>query len=163
MQARDHVELEDTIRARRTEDKMPRLRNKAQTGTRGGRGRFQTRGSIMNNNYTRKLEGIDSSNISAIEYTAGDPEADFGTMTVRFNSGVEYDYSNVSAKLADEFFEAESKGSFFHSKIRNSFIGVKREEVPEEPTETRYDRQRVADRLTRPACEAGYVEDGEEF
>jgi len=117
------------------------------------------------NNYpqpTWSLQGIDSSNISAIAYTAGGEG--FGTMTVRFCSGVEYDYSNVSVQLADDFFAAESKGSFFHRNIRNKFIGVKREEVPEEPTEDRFDRQRDAEREATGKLESEETaDDGEIF
>ncbi len=83
-----------------------------------------------------------SSNIAAIAFGEEDPETLSGVLHVRFHHGGEYSYSNFGAALAEEFFAAESKGSFFHRRIRNQFIGVKVEEVPEEPTETRFDRQR---------------------
>ncbi len=97
------------------------------------------------NNYpqpTRTIKVDGSTNIAAIAYTAGDPETNDGTLNIRFHNGGEYSYSNFGAELAEEFFAAESKGAFFHRKIRNQFIGVKVEEVPEEPTETRFSRQR---------------------
>ncbi len=97
------------------------------------------------NNYpqTRTMAVESSSNIAAIEYTPGGSTTDFfGTLKIRFHNGGAYEYSNFSDELAEEFFAAESKGRFFHSKIKNSFIGVKVEEVPEEPTETRFSRQR---------------------
>lgn len=98
------------------------------------------------NNYpqaTRTMAVESSSNIAAIEYTPGDPDTDyFGTLKIRFHNGGAYEYSNFSDELAEEFFAAESKGKFFHSKIKNQFIGAKVEEVPEEPTETRFSRQR---------------------
>lgn len=83
-----------------------------------------------------------SSNIAGIAFVKDGPETQSGTLRIKFHSGGEYEYSNFGEELAEQFFAAESKGSFFHRKIKNSFIGVKVEEVPEEPTETRFSRQR---------------------
>lgn len=66
-----------------------------------------------------------STNIAAIQYTAGDPAADFGTLRIRFVSGSEYSYDKVPNQLAVDFFESESKGGFFHVNIRPKFDGVK--------------------------------------
>jgi len=71
-----------------------------------------------------EVEG--SSNIAAIDYTAGSPETDLGTLYVRFSSGAEYRYLNVPNQLAEDFFESESKGKFFHANIRRAdFSGSK--------------------------------------
>lgn len=66
-----------------------------------------------------------STNIAAIQYTAGDPAADFGTLRVRFTSGAEYSYDKVPNQLAVDFFESESKGKFFHANIKSQFEGVR--------------------------------------
>lgn len=96
------------------------------------------------NNYPQaKFLAVESSsNIAAIEYTPDVSELNSGILVITFHSGGRYEYGNFGMQLADEFFAAESKGRFFHSKIKNQFIGVKVEEVPEEPTETRFSRQR---------------------
>ena len=74
-----------------------------------------------------------SSNIAAIQYTAGDPLADIGTLRIRFNSGAEYFYDKVPNQLAVDFFESESKGKFFHTNISRVYEGVKKEEpLPED-------------------------------
>ena len=66
-----------------------------------------------------------SSNILAIQYTAGDPLADLGTLRIRFHSGAEYSYDKVPNQLAVDFFESESKGKFFHTNISRVYEGVR--------------------------------------
>ena len=66
-----------------------------------------------------------SSNILAIQYTAGDPLADLGTLRIRFHSGAEYSYDKVPNQLAVDFFESESKGKFFHANISRVYEGVR--------------------------------------
>ena len=83
-----------------------------------------------------KFTPVDSSNINGIAFTTEDSLADTGTLTVRFNSGQEYDYLKFPAQMAEDFLGSESKGKFFHANIRGQFKGVKKEEVPEEPTES---------------------------
>jgi len=102
-----------------------------------------------------------SSNIAAIAYSPYDTDTDFGTLNIRFHNGGEYGYSNVGTTLAEEFFASESKGSFFHRKIKNQFVGVKVEEVSEEPTETRFERQRELETEATGKLES--EDDGEEF
>jgi len=124
------------------------------------------------NNYpqAKYLAVESSSNIAAVEYTPDISELNSGVLVITFHSGGRYSYSNFGAELAEEFFLAESKGSFFHRKIRNQFIGVKVEEVSEEPTETRFERQRELETeatgklesvpLASPADEAALVKAG---
>ena len=66
-----------------------------------------------------------SSNILAIQYTAGDPLADLGMLRIRFQSGAEYFYDKVPNQLAVDFFESESKGKFFHANISRVYEGVR--------------------------------------
>lgn len=68
---------------------------------------------------------VKSGNISAIAYTAGDPDGDLGTLYVRFTSGSKYHYDDVPNQLAVDFFAADSKGKFFHANIRSGYVGVK--------------------------------------
>lgn len=70
-----------------------------------------------------KIDG--SSNIAAISYIAGDPDADLGTLYIRFVYGGEYVYQAFPNQLATDFFEADSKGKFFHHNIRSSYEGEK--------------------------------------
>lgn len=78
-----------------------------------------------------EVEG--SSNITGIAYVANDPNADEGVLSVRFSSGSEYNYAGVPADLAVDFFNAASKGKFFHQNIRADYSGVRIEE--QEPEE----------------------------
>ncbi len=82
-----------------------------------------------------QVEG--SSNIKERAYN---PETK--TLAIRFHHGGEYRYASVPEDLAEMFFLSVSAGSFFHQNIKNNFVGVKFEGVPEEPTETRFERQR---------------------
>jgi len=68
-----------------------------------------------------KVEG--SSNIEEFAYIAGDPETRLGTLYVRFASGTEYKYEKFPDQLAEDFFNANSKGKFFHANIRDDYAG----------------------------------------
>lgn len=68
------------------------------------------------------FQSIQSSNIKAIDYTLLT-----GTLTIRFNSGKEYEYSGVSPATYAAFLAAPSAGAFFSSTIRNAYAG---KEVP---------------------------------
>lgn len=99
---------------------MRRLCNEAQTRKRGKS--MKIFDFEKPNNWT-VVTG--SSNITAIQYTAGDPAADFGILRIRFTSGEEYTYAKVPNQLAVDFFEAESKGRFFHANIKPNFVAVR--------------------------------------
>lgn len=62
-----------------------------------------------------------STAIRAIEHN---PETN--EMTVEFQSGQRYKYSNVDRSLAEEFASADSKGAFFNSRndLYNSGVRV---------------------------------------
>lgn len=66
-----------------------------------------------------------SSNVAAFAYVAGDPEVVLGTLYVRFTSGAEYKYADFPNQLAEDFFQADSVGTFFHVNIRGKYIGFK--------------------------------------
>lgn len=80
-----------------------------------------------------EVEG--SSNIVAFAYQAEDPDANLGTLFVRFGSGVEYKYVDFPNQLAEDFFSSESKGKFFHANIRDDYSGERLdlEDEAEEP------------------------------
>jgi lysyl-tRNA synthetase class 2 len=59
---------------------------------------------------------VDSSAISEIDY-----DADRAKLLVRFVSGERYVYVGVPGEIHRSFVEAESKGSFFQSKIRDRY------------------------------------------
>jgi hypothetical protein len=55
---------------------------------------------------------IKSSNITESKYDTADK-----TMTVKFSSGLEYEYKDVPHEVYVQFRLAESQGKFFSSKI----------------------------------------------
>ncbi|HEX3888373.1 MAG TPA: KTSC domain-containing protein [Phenylobacterium sp.] len=59
---------------------------------------------------------VDSSAISEIDY-----DADRAKLLVRFVSGERYVYVGVPGEIHRSFVEAESKGRFFQSKIRDRY------------------------------------------
>ncbi|HZZ66814.1 MAG TPA: KTSC domain-containing protein [Phenylobacterium sp.] len=59
---------------------------------------------------------MDSSAISEIDYDAGRAK-----LLVRFVSGERYVYVGVPGEIHRSFVEAESKGRFFQSKIRDRY------------------------------------------
>jgi lysyl-tRNA synthetase class 2 len=59
---------------------------------------------------------VDSSAISEIDYDAGRAK-----LLVRFVSGERYVYVGVPGEIHRSFVEAESKGRFFQSKIRDRY------------------------------------------
>lgn len=60
-------------------------------------------------------ESVSSSNIISIGY---DPESE--TLEIEFKSGV-YQYYNFPQHMHDQFMESDSKGTFHHVNIKNSF------------------------------------------
>lgn len=63
-----------------------------------------------------KMYSVYSGNIKEI----GWEEKEQGVLIVVFNSGDTYEYSPVPKSLFNEFWKAESKGSWFHKKIRSN-------------------------------------------
>lgn len=59
---------------------------------------------------------VSSSNVSSAGY---DPDTE--TLEIEFNNGSVYQYYNVGRNVADEFFNATSKGQFIHTYIRNAY------------------------------------------
>lgn len=70
------------------------------------------------------MKEVKSSNIHSVDHQDG-------TLTIKFHSGAEWDYSDVPAELHAKMMEAhdrgESIGKFFHANIRNQFKATKRE------------------------------------
>lgn len=63
-----------------------------------------------------KLYMVESSNIDAIGW-------ENNVLRVLFKSGNSFDYLNVSKEIFEEMLKAESKGSFFHRKIKSNYVG----------------------------------------
>jgi lysyl-tRNA synthetase class 2 len=59
---------------------------------------------------------VDSTAISAIDY-----DRDRAKLLVRFVSGERYVYVGVPGEVCRSFLEAESKGRFFQSEIRDRY------------------------------------------
>lgn len=59
---------------------------------------------------------VDSSNIASIGYKKTEK-----LLEIRFNNGSVYQYSDVPQDIYEGLQSAESKGKFFHSKIRTGF------------------------------------------
>lgn len=57
-----------------------------------------------------------SSDLSQVGYNEGAHE-----LTIIFNSGGVYTYSNVPKSIYDSLLSAESKGKFFHANIKDKF------------------------------------------
>lgn len=74
-----------------------------------------------------EMREVDSSNIAAIGYKAGDPDTNLGTLQVRFSSGSEYTYEGVPAQVVEELFEADSVGRTFFATIRGKYETIKLE------------------------------------
>jgi len=62
------------------------------------------------------FEPVSSSNIDAVAYDGVLKE-----LGVRFKGGSEYRYYEVEPNVYEEFMAADSKGSYFHANIRNTF------------------------------------------
>lgn len=56
---------------------------------------------------------VNSSNLSSVGY-------DNGTLYIRFNRGGLYSYSNVPEYVYRELLSASSKGTYFHTYIKNT-------------------------------------------
>lgn len=59
---------------------------------------------------------VDSTSLSAVGY-----EPETGTLEIEFNSGSVYQYFNVPEEIYLNLLEAESKGRFFQTDIRNIY------------------------------------------
>jgi hypothetical protein len=59
---------------------------------------------------------VKSSNIKSIDYTVLTQN-----LTIEFNSGETYSYSNVSPATWAAFLAAPSKGLFFSTNLKNSY------------------------------------------
>lgn len=60
------------------------------------------------------FEDFESSNIKGIAY-------DDGTLYVKFHKDTVYVYSGVTRQRYDAFKNSESKGQYFHKKIRSNY------------------------------------------
>lgn len=72
-----------------------------------------------------KMTNVTSSNIKAIGYEILNEEDKTGTIRIEFLHGATYDYRNVPEAVAKDFFAVESKGSFFHRKIKDKYSAVR--------------------------------------
>lgn len=59
---------------------------------------------------------VSSSNVSSIGY-----DADSQTLEVEFNNGAVYQYSEVPEYEYDGIMNADSKGGYLHSNIKNRY------------------------------------------
>jgi hypothetical protein len=67
-----------------------------------------------------KLVPVKSSNIEAIGYSKANE-----SLVIRFRNKSEYLYPKVPKATYDAIMASESKGSFFHTEIRQRYEGVK--------------------------------------
>ncbi|MFT6925862.1 MAG: hypothetical protein ACJAZP_001454 [Psychromonas sp.] len=58
---------------------------------------------------------VDSSNLVSVGY-----DKDTSTLEVEFNSGL-YQYFDVPAYVYEELMNSDSKGSYMHRTVKNSF------------------------------------------
>ena len=65
---------------------------------------------------------VRSKNIKGIAYDAGTQ-----TLSIQFNDESVYTYERVPPQVHTELMASESKGGFFHSKIRGQFTYHKQE------------------------------------
>jgi hypothetical protein len=70
---------------------------------------------------TIHLQPVESSNIAAIGY---DDEEQ--ALFIEFNSGSTYKYIDVPFAMYEAFMDADSKGRFFHSNIRQGGYAYER-------------------------------------
>ena len=63
-----------------------------------------------------RREAVDSSSIASIGYDEAS-----GTLEVGFASGEIYEYFNVPKDVYERFRAADSKGRFFHLKIKDKY------------------------------------------
>jgi hypothetical protein len=66
---------------------------------------------------------VDSSSIASYAWDA--KQKSDGTLFLKFKNGLTYKYLNVSNEVFNGFVNAESKGKFFASSIRNKFTTTK--------------------------------------
>lgn len=60
---------------------------------------------------------VQSSDLRSVGYDAAS-----ATLEIEFHSGGMYQYSGVSQDVYDELMRAKSKGSYFHSHIRDHYL-----------------------------------------
>lgn len=68
------------------------------------------------------MDACESSNIEAIGY-----DEENGALHVQFKGGATYVHDNFPAPLYEEFKGSESKGKFYHARIKNQFVTRKAE------------------------------------
>jgi hypothetical protein len=66
------------------------------------------------------IQSVKSSNIAGLGYDAVSK-----TLEVHFNSGAKHRFADVPPHLFTEFLQSDSKGSFFHQRVRGRFDSVK--------------------------------------
>jgi len=67
---------------------------------------------------TNDFIAVESSVMDAVKY-----DADRRALTIRFDSGETYLYTNVPPAIAEALLAAPSKGRFFHEEIKPVFPG----------------------------------------
>ena len=67
-----------------------------------------------------KMDPVKSSNIEAIGYNKATE-----SLVIRFRNKSEYLYPKVPKATYDSIMASESKGSFFHTEIKQKYEGVK--------------------------------------
>ena len=67
-----------------------------------------------------KLNKVESSNLDSVGYDEEDK-----VLTIKFNKGGVYNYYGVDKKIYDELMKAESKGKYFHKKVKGKFKYLK--------------------------------------
>ena len=65
--------------------------------------------------YNQWIE-VNSSNLKSVFYSTYDSK-----LSVKFHSGSEYKYDRVPIQLYENLLNASSKGSYFHSIIKDKF------------------------------------------
>lgn len=65
-----------------------------------------------------------SSNIKSFGYQEGVSEFE-GKLRIEFLHGVSYEYWHFPKRLFEKMCKEESKGSFFHRKIKGKFFEIK--------------------------------------
>lgn len=66
--------------------------------------------------YTDQWIKVSSSNLELVFYSASDDK-----LKIQFHSGRIYEYYRISFQLYENLLNASSKGSYFHSRIKDKF------------------------------------------
>lgn len=77
----------------------------------------------MNDVPVNIMQKIENSHLTACGYDSGTR-----TLIVEFAGGATYVYDDVPAEVHSDLMSAESKGRYFHRKIRDAFKATKIEQ-----------------------------------